>query len=164
MTVGKGASFGDGELKLLGENHAVLSSGDFVLAFMNSTMEKKLREFGRVVCIDGTHGLSKYKGWELTTVLVKDDTKAGFPVAFMISNRKDQVIQKVFLGALKERVGDLRTEFLMTDDDAKYYNAWMETMGGSPRKLLCAWHVIKNWNIQGTYFKLFCKKMFNKQL
>ncbi|KAL1497378.1 hypothetical protein ABEB36_008359 [Hypothenemus hampei] len=61
-----------------------LDVGDFALAFMNNTMERKFREFSRVVCIDGTHGLTKYKERELTTVLVKDETKTGFPVAFMI--------------------------------------------------------------------------------
>ncbi|KAL1492214.1 hypothetical protein ABEB36_012696 [Hypothenemus hampei] len=64
--------------KQLGEVHPILDVGDFALAFMNNTMERKFRKFSRVVCIDGTHGLTKYKGWELTTVLVKDESKAGF--------------------------------------------------------------------------------------
>jgi hypothetical protein len=34
-------------------------------------------------------------------------------------------------------------------DDPKYYNAWVKTMGNTPRRLLCTWHVVKNWNIQG---------------
>jgi hypothetical protein len=37
----------------------------------------------------------------------------------------------------------------MTDDDPKYYNAWVKTMGNTPRRLLCTWHVVNNWNIQG---------------
>ncbi|ENN83136.1 hypothetical protein YQE_00503, partial [Dendroctonus ponderosae] len=39
----------------------------------------------------------------------------------------------------------------MTDDDAKYYNAWTQVMQTDcpPRRLLCSWHVIKNWNIKG---------------
>ncbi|XP_044747184.1 uncharacterized protein LOC123308540 [Coccinella septempunctata] len=39
----------------------------------------------------------------------------------------------------------------MTDDDAKYFNAWCQEMvkDEKPRRLLCTWHVIKNWNIQG---------------
>lgn len=136
---------------ILGETHARLEVRDFAVAFMNSTMEKKLRQFGKIVCIDGTHGLTQYKEWELTTVLVKDETKAGFPVAFMISNRRDQVMQECFLHALREKLGgeSIKTEFLMTDDDIKYHNAWIKTMGTTPRRLLCSWHVIKSWNIQG---------------
>lgn len=39
----------------------------------------------------------------------------------------------------------------MTDDDPKYYNAWNKAMNieHKPRRLLCTWHIIKNWNIQG---------------
>ncbi|KAJ8913351.1 hypothetical protein NQ315_008741, partial [Exocentrus adspersus] len=139
--------------KQMGETHPVLKSSDFAVAFMNGVMERRFREFGRIVCIDGTHGLSKYKGWELTTLLVKDETKAGFPVAFMVSNRKDQIMQEVFLGALKKRMdnveGKVLTEYIMSDDDIKYHNAWIKTMGNNPKRLICAWHVIKNWNIQG---------------
>lgn len=139
------------KVDFVGETHPVLNVGDFALGFMNSTMERKFREFSRIVCIDGTHGLTKYKGWELTTVLVKDETKAGFPVAFLISNRQDQIIQELFLGALKEKIGNLDTptEVLMTDDDQKYHNAWIKIMNNIPKKLLCSWHVLKNWNIQG---------------
>ena len=40
----------------------------------------------------------------------------------------------------------------MSDDDPKYFNAWTKVMKSDhllPRRLLCTWHVIKNWNIQG---------------
>lgn len=139
---------------VVGEHHSQLRDKDFAVAFMNSTMEQKFREFGRTICIDGTHGLTRYKGWELTILLVKDDSKAGFPVAFMVSNRKDQVMQEVFLSALKLRLGtNVVTEFMMSDDDIKYHNAWMKVMDNTPRRLLCSWHVTKNWNIQGEYVR-----------
>jgi hypothetical protein len=37
----------------------------------------------------------------------------------------------------------------MSDDDPKYYNAWVKMMANKPRRLLYTWHVVKNWNIQG---------------
>ncbi|XP_072395534.1 uncharacterized protein [Diabrotica undecimpunctata] len=37
----------------------------------------------------------------------------------------------------------------MSDDDSKYYNAWAKIMGNQPKRLLCIWHVVRNWNIQG---------------
>ncbi|CAH0545957.1 unnamed protein product, partial [Brassicogethes aeneus] len=58
----------------------------------------------------------------------------------------------VFLFKQLEKLGTdapISTEFLMTDDDVKYYNAWVKTMSNSPRRLLCTWHLLKNWNIQG---------------
>lgn len=29
------------------------------------------------------------------------------------------------------------------------FNAWTKTMNNYPKRLLCTWHVVKNWNIQG---------------
>jgi hypothetical protein len=145
-----------------------LSKEDFAVGYMNSIMEKKLRDHKRIICIDGTHGTNR-KEYELTTVLVKDDENMGFPVAFLVSNRRDQTIQEVFFKVWRERIGedidaeflfmglreklgeDIYAEFLMSDDDPKYYNAWIKEMktDKKPRRLLCTWHIIKNWNIQG---------------
>jgi hypothetical protein len=41
--------------KKIGEWHPELKNEDFAVGFMNNTMEKKLKEYKRVVCIDGTH-------------------------------------------------------------------------------------------------------------
>lgn len=69
---------------------------------------------------------------------------------YNIFYRHDQIIQEVYLKALKEKIGeDIQPEYLMTDDDGKYYNAWVKEIGNTPRRLLCTWHIIKNWNIKG---------------
>ncbi|KAI4461382.1 zinc ion binding protein [Holotrichia oblita] len=138
---------GDGFV--IGETHDVLKEEDFALGFMNSTMEDKLRNFPQIICMDGTHGTNTKK-MDLTVMLIKDDKNAGFPVAFFLSNRLDQQVQEVFLGALKEKLQqEINAEYFMSDDDPKYYNAWIKTMVSRPRRLLCTWHVVKNWNIQG---------------
>ncbi|KAL1488830.1 hypothetical protein ABEB36_014625 [Hypothenemus hampei] len=118
---------------------------------MNDVMEKKLMEYKKIMCIDGTHGTNR-KNWELTIVLIKDQNNMGFPVAFLLTNRLDQIIQLIFFRALKQRMGkDVQAEYIMSDDDRKYYNAWTQVMETEekPKRLLCTWHVIKNWNIQG---------------
>lgn len=146
----------------LGENHPELENQDFALGFMNNLMEKKLKEFSRIICIDGTHGTNR-KNWDLTIVLVKDERNIGFPVAFLLSNRRDQKIQQTFFHALKTRVGgNIEAKYIMSDDDVKYYNAWTQVMTteNKPRRLLCTWHIIKNWNQQGRN-KL--KKIENKK-
>ncbi|XP_072387209.1 uncharacterized protein [Diabrotica undecimpunctata] len=74
-----------------GEQHDVLKKEDFALGFMNFVMEDKLREFPSIICMDGTHGTNK-KGMDLTVVLIKDDRNTGFPVAFLLSNRLDQLV------------------------------------------------------------------------
>ncbi|KAF2892738.1 hypothetical protein ILUMI_13435 [Ignelater luminosus] len=57
---------------------------------------KKLRDSGRTICMDETHETDKYN-WDLTTILVKANTNAGFPNAFLVSNRKAQIVQEIFL-------------------------------------------------------------------
>lgn len=112
-------------------------------------MECKLKDYCRIICMDGTH-CTNQKGMDLTIMLVKDDRNRGFPVAFFLSNRLDQVVQEVFLQALLDKVKEvIQPEYFMTDDDAKYHNAWVKVMGTAPRRLLCSWHIIKNWVIQG---------------
>ncbi|KAJ3650422.1 hypothetical protein Zmor_016523 [Zophobas morio] len=68
------------------EAHAYLRKDDFAVGFMNSVMEHKLKVHKDIICIDGTHNTNN-RGWELTTLLVKDDRGVGFPVAFLVSNR-----------------------------------------------------------------------------
>ena len=130
---------------------------------MNSIMEKKLREFKRIICINGTHGTNR-RNWDLTVVLVKEENNTGFPVSFLLSNSLDQAVQEFFFRELQERLGEaINTEFIMSDDDPKYFNAWTKVMKSDhllPRRLLCTWHVIKNWNIQG---RAKLKKIENKQ-
>lgn len=134
---------------IIGESHDILRKEDFALGFMNATMGEKLRDYSTIICMDGTHGTNR-RGMDLTIVLVKDDRNAGFPVVFFLSNRLDQVIQEVFLGALRNRIGqEIEPAYFMSDDDPKYYNAWVKMMSNKPKRLLCTWHVVKNWNIQG---------------
>jgi hypothetical protein len=87
---------------------------------------------------------------ELTIMLVKDDRNTGFPVAFFLSNRMDQIVQEVFFRAIKVKLQqEIKPSYFMSDDDSKYFNAWVKVMDKKPRRLLCTRHVIKNWNIQG---------------
>jgi len=45
------------------------------------------------------------------------------------------------------RVGEIHPDFFMSDDSPAYFNAWAETFGaGKTRKLLCIWHVKRNWS------------------
>lgn len=75
-----------GGIGFIGQQHKKLKNEDFALGFMNSTMENKLKAFGRIICMDGTHGTNINK-YELTIMQIKDNKNAGFPVAFFLSNR-----------------------------------------------------------------------------
>lgn len=58
----------------------------------------------------------------------------GFPVTFLLSNRLDQKIQDIFFRSLYTRLGGaIEAEYIMPDDDPKYYNAWTEVMNTVPK-------------------------------
>lgn len=104
------------------------------------SQKKLLQKFGdKVVAVDGTHGLNKYN-FLLQTMLVLDYDGEGFPVAFAISNRNDKVMLDVFLSILKENVGIVKPETLMTDMQESYYNSWIEIMQIPLFRLFCTWH------------------------
>ena len=67
------------------------------------------------VCIDSTHGTNMYD-FNLITFVVVDEYGEGVPVAWMIANREDSVILTEFLTALKQRTGDLKPTWFMSDD------------------------------------------------
>lgn len=49
----------------------------------------------------------------------------------------DQIIQTIFFKALKAKIVDsILAEYIMNDDDAKYYNAWTKVMRTGKKRLL----------------------------
>uniref|UniRef100_A0A8D9BAW8 MULE transposase domain-containing protein n=2 Tax=Cacopsylla melanoneura TaxID=428564 RepID=A0A8D9BAW8_9HEMI len=112
---------------------------------MTPFQEQMLKKLGgQKVCIDGTHGLNNYD-FILHSILCVNEFGNGIPVAFMFSNRKDTSCFELFFKKVKERVGILKPEVFMSDDDPAYYNAWTSVMGPAQNQLLCAWHVIQNF-------------------
>ena len=99
---------------------------------------------GRVVCIDGTHGTNGYD-FTLITVVVIDEYGEGFPVAWCISNREDQLLLITFFTALQKRVGDVSPAWLMSDLAEQFYTAWVASFGNTPHKLVCTWHLDRAW-------------------
>lgn len=122
-----------------------LDATDFVLIIMTSFQSKQLIKFGYdKICIDGTHGTNAYD-IQLYTLMIIDEFQAGCPVAFCFSNRSDETIFRLFFNKIKFKVGGIKTKVFMTDDFPGFYNAWAAVMGEVPNRLLCTWHVDKNW-------------------
>lgn len=122
-----------------------LNKEDFCLIFMNSTQISLLKKFGtKILCIDGTHGLNSYN-FELTTIMVLDEYKQGFPVAFLFSNRKDSYIYEIFFQHVKQATGTIDCSIFMSDITNVYYNAWQLVMGPAQNRLFCTWHIDRAW-------------------
>jgi len=55
------------------------------------------------------------------------------------------MIFKLFFSQIKSKVGVIEPQVFMSDDAPAYYNAWSIIMGDVPHRLLCTWHVDRNW-------------------
>ncbi|XP_064211804.1 uncharacterized protein LOC103313542 isoform X1 [Tribolium castaneum] len=113
---------------------------------MNLGQEEILKKYGSdCICIDGIHGLNQYD-FEMHTLLVIDDVREGFPCAFLISNRSDETVLKIFFHHIKERIGfQLTSKVFMSDMAEAYYKAWNFIMGPAKYRLFCTWHVDRSW-------------------
>ena len=123
-----------------------LLNEDFLLGYMDSAQCEMLRRFGTgdlsVVCVDSTHGTNIYH-FLLTTVMILDNNRQGFPVAFLFSTRETECVLKLFFRAIRSQVGIISVNSFMSDMAPQSYNAWRHVMGDSVHRLFCSWHVAK---------------------
>lgn len=129
-----------------GEDCDDFSDDDFAICIQTpfqATLMKKLGD-EKIICIDSTFGTTGYN-FSLVTVIVVDELGEGYPVGWCLSNREDAIVIRAFLEAVKKRTGSINPAWFMSDDANQFYNAWQAVFGGSPEKILCIWHVDKNW-------------------
>uniref|UniRef100_A0A6P7GKQ4 Uncharacterized protein LOC114343590 n=2 Tax=Diabrotica virgifera virgifera TaxID=50390 RepID=A0A6P7GKQ4_DIAVI len=123
-----------------------LDCSDFCIIIMNDIQRYAVMKFAqKFVCIDGTHGTNPYN-FELTTLMVSDDFGEGIAVAYMISNRMDTTIYKIFFNCIKAALGkNITTDTFMSDITETFYNGWTAVMGPVPNRLFCSWHIDRAW-------------------
>ena len=73
----------------------------------------------------------------MTSHVIVVNEYGGFPVAWCISNREDQLLLINFFNALKLRVGDISPAWFMSDLAEQYYTAWVASFNNKPNKLVC---------------------------
>jgi len=74
-----------------------------------------------------------------------DEYGTGCPVAFCFSNRVHETIFKLFFNQIKTKVGIIKSKVFISDDLPALYNAWAVVVGPAEHRLLCTWHVDRNW-------------------
>lgn len=117
------------------ENKPELKENDFILMLMNNSQAELLIKYGSdCVCLDGTHGLNNYN-FELSTLLVLDNMRKGFPCTYMISNRSDSDILKLFFLEVKGKVSVINPKTFMSDLANSFYNAWTSIMEFPQKRL-----------------------------
>lgn len=71
------------------------------------------KTWSKSVCIDGTHGLNAYN-FVLVAQLIIDEINEGFPCAYLFANRVDEDTFSIFFKHIKNAVGILETQALMS--------------------------------------------------
>lgn len=92
-----------------------------MLIIMHPGQLEILQKFSNdCICIDETHGLNSYN-FELTTLLVLDEMREGFPCSFLFSNRSDENIMRIFFKEIREKIGRQIGPNVFMSDMAQYY-------------------------------------------
>ena len=132
-------------------NEGNFAKDDFVVAFCSHFMLEMLDKYGhKVVCMDSTHGTTAYD-FKLVTAMVVDEFGSGVPVAWLLSNKDSSEVLLPFLRSLRKAFEKTRErdfpcpKYFMTDKAPHFYVSWCSVSKSSPEKLLCSWHVHKDW-------------------
>jgi len=125
------------------ESQPFLKDKNFVLIKMNDAQAELLKEFdNNIIAVDGTHGA----GYDLHSVIILDELHQGFPIASMISYRKDGEIPTMFyLNDETKGSRNIGAEVFMSDMVEELYTASTSVFGPPKRRLFCSWHVMKAW-------------------
>lgn len=123
----------------------LLQEDDFVLIIMTKYQSDVLASYAKdKVLVDSTHKTTGYD-FQLTSLVTIDEYDTGCPVAFCLSSRVDTNTMKYFFKKVRGKVGLIESNVFMSDDTNVYFNAWDSEMSTPLHRLLCTWHVDKNW-------------------
>lgn len=100
-----------------------------------------------ILYMDSTHKTNIYS-FKLITLLVIDQFRYGYPVAFCISNKKNEQAISLFLNAVKRKSPQTKVNILMTDDDIAGWNEAKSVFGPDLQHYLCTRHIHKNWRLK----------------
>ncbi|XP_062604065.1 uncharacterized protein LOC134265856, partial [Saccostrea cucullata] len=122
-----------------------LNKEDFILAIMTKEQLNMYKSFAsRILCMDSTHKTNSYS-FKLITLMVPDEFRKGYPVAFCISNREDETTMSLFLSSVKNLSPETKVKVIMTDDDNAGWNAAKSVYGSDLQHFLCTWHIQRSW-------------------
>lgn len=79
--------------------------------------------------------------FNFTELLFSMSFVKGLICAFMITNRKDEMIFRFFYNNVKSRVDIICPNVVMSDMVDELYSRWCSVMGESKNHLYCTWYV-----------------------
>ena len=119
------------------------TSDDFLLVMQSPAQANMMVENARILCVDGTHGLTGY-GYELLSIVVVDKFGHGLVCAWGLASRENKVIWQLIGESLRPPTKEIEPEVLMSDDKNSAWNGLIRVWPSLKHKLLCHWHLKRN--------------------
>jgi hypothetical protein len=150
---------------------AMFNEKTFIGYVTNDGMAKLHKFGGRVISMDGTHHVTRYKSQLITMVVQTEKKKKAYPFGFLFVKQESKACLLPFFAALADqymarsvksyhlillctiiyRYGEpLNTQFFMSDSSPAFCFAWCEAWDMTsfawvePQRLRCDWHRKKN--------------------
>ncbi|XP_050316161.1 uncharacterized protein LOC126750560 [Anthonomus grandis grandis] len=129
------------------KDYPELKTEEFVLVLMTDAQAQMLLKYGSDgVCIDRYPGVIKRKRIHLVTILVEDEIGEVLPCGFLISNKLNIDILKIFFAHVKHRVGaPIEPNVFMADTEPCFAKAWVSAMLPASMFLFNPWSVDFAW-------------------
>ncbi|CAL4078084.1 unnamed protein product [Meganyctiphanes norvegica] len=100
----------------------------------------------RVLCVDTTHCRKPYE-FDLISIIIPDEYGKGYPVAYFVTNYRDEITLRYLFSSLKQHFSGLAIDVVITDDSLRGLNSYKAfSVGfGKPKHFLCHTLIQRNW-------------------
>lgn len=131
------------------EIEKVITNGMDLLLIGIQTKEQKemfVTHGHKIVFIDITEAVVSPTQYVIT-VKVLDEYNKGYPVAFLLSNSRDETVLFYFFREMQARVAEtgLKINAVMTENSCNEYYAFRSVFGDHVKHLLCKWNLHRAW-------------------
>ncbi|GFR67337.1 zinc finger protein [Elysia marginata] len=133
--------------KAQGKEMKTLHKEDIIIAIQTPFQKEMMKDYGKkCICVDLTRRRDNEKFY-LYTVLVFVEGEVEVPVAWLITNRSDNLVLSIFFKTLSISVGPLRTEIFIGDMASSFYKSWILHFNKPLKRMFPVWevfHVLSN--------------------
>ncbi|XP_012942582.1 uncharacterized protein LOC101858211 [Aplysia californica] len=129
-----------------GKESPILKEDDVAIGIQTRFQREIMKLYGRkCICVEVIRKSELY-GFNVITVSVVYEGTHEVPCAWLISNRNDSQLYKLFFQALKSKIGDLKTEIFIGDMGFSFFKTWIQVFTKPDKKMFCTWEVMRVLN------------------
>lgn len=115
----------------------------FILILMSEFQKSIFQEFGCDKVFFYCMNLYEIK---MYVMAVAEPNGNGIPVCYGFTNQTSIEIVRYFFISIRDKVGSVRPEVFLSDDNDALFRAWCETMGPPKHQLICPRNILRIWS------------------